>query len=198
MIRNSFTAMSMRRDEYQAKLGFALFIASLTMFFLAGLVGFAVIRFSGSVLSIPVATIPWPLFLGTLSMLSVSWMLHRSVGAVRRERQAEFRQWLRTAVILAVFFMVYQALGLSVLLDRHDESRIARILTPQYGVAFFLIFVHALHVVGGMAFLGWIVYFAQKEVYDHEKHWTVDICALYWHFLDIVWIVMLGTFLLSR
>jgi cytochrome c oxidase subunit 3 len=61
-----------------------------------------------------------------------------------------------------------------------------------------LAFLHALHVIGGIGFLGFVIAQASQQRYDHERHWTVDNCASYWHFLDAVWIVMLATFFIAR
>ena len=33
--------------------------------------------------------------------------------------------------------------------------------------------------------------------YDHERHFPIRFSALYWHFLDVVWVVMLGCFALA-
>ncbi len=46
--------------------------------------------------------------------------------------------------------------------------------------------------------MGWVIFRALRGSYDHERHWPVDICATYWHFLDVVWVVMLVTFLVIR
>ncbi len=61
---------------------------------------------------------------------------------------------------------------------------------PFYGLVMFLILVHALHVIGGMVALGIVAWFGYRGAYDHESHAGVRNCTLYWHFLDIVWIVM--------
>ena len=67
-----------------------------------------------------------------------------------------------------------------------------------YGMSFTLSFIHALHVIGGMVFLGYVIFQASRNRYDHERHWAVDHCASYWHFLDIVWACMLVTFFVAR
>ncbi|MBA2115537.1 cytochrome c oxidase subunit 3 [Bremerella alba] len=187
----------MRRDEYQAKFGFALFIASLTMFFLASLAAYGIIRGTSGAPAISLGSFPLSLVASTISMLGVSFAMHKAVINVRRERQARFRRWLITAAVISVVFLIFQSLGLHSLLDMH-RAALDEGVTKQFGLMFFLVFIHALHVVGGIAFLSGVLVRARHDAYDHEKHWSVDICALYWHFLDVVWIVMLGTFLLGR
>ncbi len=57
--------------------------------------------------------------------------------------------------------------------------------------------IHALHVVGGVAALVFIFFGIARGAYDHERHFPVRFCAMYWHFLDVVWIIMLLSFALA-
>lgn len=194
MLKNSISAMTMRRDEYQAKFGFALFIASLTMFFLASLFAYGIIRAASEVTTFSLDAFPPSLLVSTLSMFGVSFAMHRAVLSVHRERQRPFLRWLWLAFALAVAFAAFQSLGLHSLLSLHAIGGARKL----FGLAYFLILVHALHVVGGMILLANVLFRGRRGGYDHEKHWGVDICAMYWHFLDVVWLLMLGTFLLTR
>ena len=65
----------------------------------------------------------------------------------------------------------------------------------MYGLVFFLILVHALHVVGGIVALGIVTFRARRRKYDHENYMGVQFAARYWHFLDVVWIGMFTMFL---
>ena len=49
-----------------------------------------------------------------------------------------------------------------------------------YGFTFFLVIVHALHV-GGVAGLALLLLGIRRQAYDHERHFPVRFCALYWH-----------------
>lgn len=48
--------------------------------------------------------------------------------------------------------------------------------------------MHAFHVFTGLIFLGVVWNNARKGVYSAEKHWGVEAAAVYWHFVDLVWI----------
>ena len=65
----------------------------------------------------------------------------------------------------------------------------------MYGLVFFLILVHALHVVGGIVALAIVTLRTRRQMYDHESYMGVQFAARYWHFLDIVWIAMFTMFL---
>ncbi len=48
--------------------------------------------------------------------------------------------------------------------------------------------MHAFHVFTGLIFLLVIINNARKDVYSADKHWGVEAVAVYWHFIDLVWI----------
>jgi cytochrome c oxidase subunit 3 len=48
--------------------------------------------------------------------------------------------------------------------------------------------MHAFHVLTGLIFLGFVYRNSKKELYSREKHWQVEAAAIYWHFIDVVWI----------
>ncbi|MCK6583573.1 MAG: cytochrome c oxidase subunit 3, partial [Anaerolineales bacterium] len=47
---------------------------------------------------------------------------------------------------------------------------------------------HAFHVFTGLIFLGVVWNNARKGVYTAEQSWGVEAAAVYWHFVDLVWI----------
>lgn len=55
---------------------------------------------------------------------------------------------------------------------------------------FFLTGFHALHMVIGVTIVGIITWFAYKGHYTPEYHNPVENIALYWHFVDIIWIFL--------
>jgi cytochrome c oxidase subunit 3 len=46
---------------------------------------------------------------------------------------------------------------------------------------------HAFHVLTGLIFLFIVWNNGRKGVYTAEKHWGVEAAAIYWHFIDVVW-----------
>ncbi|MEP7134081.1 MAG: cytochrome c oxidase subunit 3 [Chloroflexota bacterium] len=56
------------------------------------------------------------------------------------------------------------------------------------GAAFYMMTgMHAFHVFTGLIFLLVVLNNARKGLYD-EKHYPVEAVAVYWHFVDVVWI----------
>ena len=48
---------------------------------------------------------------------------------------------------------------------------------------------HAFHVLTGVIFLSIILRNLARQRYSPEKHWAVEAAVVYWHFIDLVWIV---------
>lgn len=59
---------------------------------------------------------------------------------------------------------------------------------PVGGVFYMMTGMHAFHVLTGLIFLGVVWNNARQGVYSAEKHWGVEAAAVYWHFVDLVWI----------
>jgi cytochrome c oxidase subunit 3 len=48
--------------------------------------------------------------------------------------------------------------------------------------------MHAFHVLTGVIFLLIVYRNGRKGLYTAERHWAVEASAVYWHFIDVVWI----------
>ena len=177
-----------------ATLGMWLFLAALFMLFAGVMVAYLAIRL-GSERSPPLHEIHFPklLWLSTALVISVSVALARSLHFVRLEKQTQFRLWLNRALWLAVGFIIVQTPAMIELLRSH--KRLEQRGVYLYGFVFFLILVHAAHVVGGIVALIRVAYLARRDVFDHENYQPVRHTAMYWHFLDAVWLTMFVMFL---
>jgi len=58
---------------------------------------------------------------------------------------------------------------------------------PVGGVFYMMTGMHAFHVLTGLIFLAIVWNNGRKGLYD-EKHYPVEAAAVYWHFVDVVWI----------
>jgi cytochrome c oxidase subunit 3 len=65
-------------------------------------------------------------------------------------------------------------------------------ITPSSGAAgavfFMMTGMHAFHVLTGVLFLIVVLRNGARGLYSAEKHWAVEAAAVYWHFVDVVWI----------
>lgn len=65
-------------------------------------------------------------------------------------------------------------------------------MTPDsgtHGAVFFMMTgMHAFHVLTGLILLLVVLLNGRRGLYSAEKHWAVEAAAVYWHFVDVVWI----------
>lgn len=178
-------------------IGMYLFLASLFMLFAAGLLGYVIIRLSILSKHPEIAvTIPKKLWISTAIVMVASVTIQFAVGELRREHQEKFRRWLLATMLLAVAFVIVQIPALADLVA--SQHQLTEKHLALYWFVCMLILLHAAHVAGGIISMAWTSRQAYHNAYDHENYYPVARVALYWHFLDAVWLVMFFTFLLVR
>lgn len=58
--------------------------------------------------------------------------------------------------------------------------------------------VHAIHIIGGMIVLAWLLVRASKDVFHDQYFGPVDYVGLYWHLVDLIWIYLFPLLYLIR
>jgi heme/copper-type cytochrome/quinol oxidase subunit 3 len=59
------------------------------------------------------------------------------------------------------------------------------------GAAFFtLTGFHGMHVLGGVIWIGFVLARAWRGGVTQQNHLAVELVGLYWHFVDLVWIII--------
>ena len=177
-------------------LGMWLFLLALSMLFGASILGYGLIRFTGtSQASRGLIHLPIALYFSTAIIIISSFTFHRAIVSARQDHQRALRAWLATTLLLAIAFIAVQAPALWIVLRRHYVLRAQDI--GIYGLIFFLILLHALHVIGGLVALVQVNRKAAVGAYQHRSIAPLRHAALYWHFLDIIWLAMFTILMLS-
>lgn len=135
-----------------------------------------------------------PVFWGTTALLFAgSFSLQRAVWMVQREKQGPFRRSLIAALVFGTLFVTVQSYGLCSLVRHQKPNEV------ETGAnAFLTLFsaLHAMHFTLALLCLVWVTLSSLADRYDHEYFWGVKLCALFWHALGIVWLVILMAFLI--
>lgn len=59
-----------------------------------------------------------------------------------------------------------------------------------FGIYYCLTGLHALHVIIGMSLMGWVILKARKNRFSNRYYTPVELGALYWHLVDLIWIYL--------
>ncbi|HEX2568333.1 MAG TPA: heme-copper oxidase subunit III [Polyangia bacterium] len=177
-----------RHAEGTSYLGMAIFLGGWAMMFAALFFSYGVMRIHAATWPPPGALrlpIAMPL-VNTLVLLASSVTLQLGLYTIRNWRVAELPRWIVATIGLGVAF-----LGLQVAVWRDVWARGLRPDTSTYGSVFYaLTAVHALHVVAGLIALVVVLVPALRGQYRKNRHTPVRMMAMFWHFIDIVWVLM--------
>jgi len=176
--------------------GMVLFLASLAMLFLSSMLAYALTRIE---LYHPTPTrsqflpfgdihLPPVLWLSTFLIVVSSATIHYAGLSIALERQRAFRNAMLATFCLALAFLFVQTPALVSLI--RQQHTLVQTDIRFYFIIFILIVLHALHVIGGIIPLSVVTVRGFRGRYDHESHHAITYLALYWHFLDIIWLLM--------
>jgi len=121
----------------------------------------------------------------TVVLVVSSGTMHLAVGAAHRGDRALAVRWLAlTATLGAVFLAntVAEWAAADFAIDSHAYGSIFYLLTG----------FHGLHVLGGILFMGAIAGAVAGRSRAPAGP-TVEVCAAYWHFVDVVWLAVFAT-----
>ena len=123
----------------------------------------------------------------TICLLSSSLTIHLAVRFLRKARTGAFTGlWLLT-LVLGTAFLTGTALEWRHLI--YDEG--LTIQTNLFGTTYYsLVGLHAFHVLMGLLALSIVFIFAVLGKVTSQHAERVDTLALYWHFVDTVWVVV--------
>jgi cytochrome c oxidase subunit 3 len=170
-------------------LGMLLFIASEIMLFGS----FFTIYFFVRVVADPPVWPPegfhLPVFVAgvnTVILLTSSFTMHWSLQAIKRGNRAGLKAGLVLTLALGLVFLLTQA---------REYSRIG--FSPSdgaFGSVFYgLTGLHGAHVFVGLTILTFATIRAFRGHFTAEDHRGVEISGIYWHFVDVMWIVVYTT-----
>jgi cytochrome c oxidase subunit 3 len=125
--------------------------------------------------------------LGTICLLSSSLTIWRAEKAIEGDRTASFSLWLGATIALAAAFLTSTAIEWKKLIYQDGLT----ISTNLFGTTFYsLVGLHATHVVVGMFLLTATFVFSLFGWVDSRQSERFGVVALYWHFVDGVWVVV--------
>lgn len=102
----------------------------------------------------------------------------------RKGRTDHLRIWLLVTMLLGLIFLCGQAKEYYSLLNEKQVS----IASNTFGTSFFtLTGFHGLHVIAGLLLIGLLI---GRPSQAGDKQPAVALIGLYWHFVDIVWLVV--------
>ena len=170
----------------KAKLGVRTIIAVSTVIFSLMIVGYADRMFVYDWTSMPE---PWLLWVNTGVLIISSFFFYKVKVAADQKQLEKVKNGLLLIGFLAFAFLVGQ------LLVWQHLIKLGYYVSSNPANSYFYLFtaVHGLHLMGGLFFWGRTTIKFLKGNYNISKlQQAIELCATYWHFLLLVWLVLFG------
>ncbi len=169
-------------------LGMLLFIVSEVMIFGAFFTMYFFIRVArGDPWPAPGQEIPTlPVLINTLVLLSSSVTLHWAQTSIKNDNRLGLKAGILSTFLLGITFLFLQVneyihLGYA----PHDSA--------QGSIFYGLTGLHGAHVCIGLLLLGMVTVRAFRGHYSPHEHRGVEVPGIYWHFVDVMWLIVYFT-----
>ena len=174
-------------------LGMILFITSEVMFFSGLFAAYFATRANNT---------PWPpkvfegilnplslILVATIILITSSFTCQWAVWSIRRGDRRGFLRNISITFLLGIAFLIMQAYDYSLLFGEGMTLG-----SGPFGTTYFTLpGFHGAHVFGGAVMLSVILYRGLAGQFSSRHHDAVEAVSLYWHFVDVVWIVLFAT-----
>jgi heme/copper-type cytochrome/quinol oxidase subunit 3 len=197
---------------YNMKLGMWVFLLSEVMFFTSLIGSYIILRFAhpdhfadpGVVLNVTLTAF------NTFFLICSSVTMVKAFAAIQQGDQAGLKKWLLATIVIGAAFVGIQGYEYAALThegfvpaaaEYHTvgreafeagEAETAPVVGgPLYGATFYTMTgFHGAHVSIGVLCLIFVLFRAMKGSYTQTDHRGVELIGLYWHFVDLVWIIL--------
>ncbi len=129
------------------------------------------------------------LSLGVLIISSLCFYLFKK--SIRQENKKSGILFLIATLLAAIIFVVLQFKGFGeIIAQGFYPTGTAATVTTSFIYA--IVFVHLLHIFGGLLVLLVVLIKYLKGKYTKENYLGVELAEMYWHFVDVLWIYLFG------
>ena len=133
--------------------------------------------------------LPTAFYFSTAVILACSVTFHLAKKAIQQDNRSKTTAMLLATLVLGVVFVISQFAGFGQIIESGyymtgEGSSIT--VTFLYIIAF----MHLLHLAGGIISLLIIIYNHFKQKYNSAQTLGIELGAMYWHFLDLLWVLL--------
>ena len=186
-MNNSPTSGQFLSVQNSTKLAFWIFLGGEVTFFITLILTFILFRLDSpnqynsfrSNLNIPLIGV------NTFILITSSYLVVRTLEAVDQQRLKSFKRNLLGVVLLGAIFLAGQAY------EWVELFRKGIGVSNLVGTPFFTITgIHGAHVFIGLVWATTLLILSTRPSFSPIRHGEVEIFGLYWHFVDIIWILL--------
>lgn len=177
--------------ESWGKLGMWNFLAADAMTFGAALAAYGALRYGDPNWPNPTEILGIGLTAAmTFLLICSSVTMVEGLAGIRQGNVTKFRNFLGLTVLGGIIFLACQAYEWNHLLQ-HGAGVGLSLTRHNFDATFFIITgFHGMHVFAGVCYLTVILLRGMAGKYSPTNCNEVEIAGLYWHFVDLIWILV--------
>lgn len=161
-------------------------IASIVMFF-GALTSYYIVAHGGKTwMNI---SLPTMFYVSTGIILMSSASMNWAMMAIRKNDRKTAGTALIVTFLLGVLFTFFQVKGWAQLYEA-GVVFMGKMSHPAGSTLYFITLMHMLHLGGGLIALLVTYFKTARKRYDAENYLGMQLCAIYWHFLDALWVYL--------
>ncbi|MBW4668342.1 MAG: heme-copper oxidase subunit III [Cyanomargarita calcarea GSE-NOS-MK-12-04C] len=124
--------------------------------------------------------------INTVILISSSFVIHNADTAIKKNNLKGMQIWFGITALMGAIFLGGQLYEYS-----HLEFGLT---TNLFASAFYVLTgFHGLHVTIGVLLILSVLWRSGKQGhYSNEKHFGIEAAEIYWHFVDVIWIILFG------
>lgn len=127
----------------------------------------------------------WSTFLIIVSSVTI----HMALSSIRKDDKIKTSIFLWMTLLLGIGFVSTQFLGFSQIIENGyfftgSESNV----TTSF--LYIIVILHMAHLFGGLIALLIVIYNHYKQKYNSTQTLGIELAAMFWHFLDFLWILL--------
>ncbi|QBN18811.1 cytochrome c oxidase subunit 3 [Flavobacterium nackdongense] len=133
--------------------------------------------------------LPTAFYFSTAVIIGCSVTFHLAKKAIQKDLQKTTTSWLLATLALGILFVVLQFVGFGqIVASGYYFTGAESSITTTF--LYIVTVVHLLHLAGGLLALLIIIFKQLKGRYNASQTLGIELGAMYWHFLDLLWIYL--------
>lgn len=133
--------------------------------------------------------LPPAFFYSTLVIIGCSVTFHLAKKAMQKDNRKATTNLLLTTLALGILFVVLQFVGFGqIVANGYYFTGAESTITTTF--LYVVTVTHLFHLAGGIISLLVIIYNHFKQKYNSTQTLGIELGAMYWHFLDFLWVYL--------
>ncbi len=133
--------------------------------------------------------LPSAFYISTIAIIGCSLTFYLAKKAIMKNNRAKTTVFLLSTLFLGLLFVVLQFVGFRQIVDAgYYFTGSGSSITSTF--LYVVTIVHLIHLAGGVIALLIIIYNHFKQKYNSAQTLGIELGAMYWHFLDLLWVYL--------